>query len=698
MAELGYIGLGVMGRGIVERLLAAGHTVTVWNRTPEKAEQLLERGARWADSPREVATQSDIVFTMVTNTAAVQAVCEGPDGLLAGLGPGKVYVDMSTASPANARALAAQVSERGALMLDAPVSGSVITLEQGKLSIMVGGDAEAFERVKPVLEAIGPKVFHLGPNGSAVTMKIASNLSLAVQMLAFSEGVLLAEKSGIPRERAVEVLLASVIASPMVTYRGPFVLGQPDEAWFDCHMMQKDMNLALELGRRARGAAADDRRDQRAPHRRERDGYRRQGLLRSCSTSWRRWPAFPRRRARGSTKDGSRWEFRTYGTMQVDWEQRADLERLRRERLARAQAGLETVGARRPALLRHEQHPLHHGDSHRHVGGRQVRALLPAAAGRRPDHVGLRLRRPPPQDLQPLARGRSLPRRHLDPARLSSRPRRGGGREDPGRARAAWAARRALGVDIVELPVLRALEAAGITVVDGQALMQDVRMVKTQDEITLLGTACAMVDAAYDNAVEGDGAGDARERVRRARQQDLFELGSEHIEGINAISGERCSPHPHVFTDRMLRPGDPAYFDILHAYNGYRTCYYRTFAVGSASRALVDAYKRSRDILDRAIALIRPGVSTADVVEVFPKAQEFGFPDEEAAFALQYGHGVGLSSWEKPIFSRLVSFDYPGDDRGRDGLRARDVLARVRRLAGGAHRGAARRHEATGAR
>jgi 3-hydroxyisobutyrate dehydrogenase-like beta-hydroxyacid dehydrogenase len=249
VAELGYVGLGVMGRGIVARLLAADHSVTVWNRSPEKAESLLADGARWADSPREVAVQSEVVFTMVTNTAAVQAVCEGPDGILAGLAPGKVYVDMSTASPANARALAEQVAERGAVMLDAPVSGSVITLEQGKLSIMVGGDTDTFERVKPILEAIGPKVFHLGPNGAAVTMKVASNLSLAVQMLAFSEGVLLAEKSGISRERAVEALLGSVIASPMVTYRGPFVLGQPEEAWFDCHMMQKDLNLALELGR-----------------------------------------------------------------------------------------------------------------------------------------------------------------------------------------------------------------------------------------------------------------------------------------------------------------------------------------------------------------------------------------------------------------------------------------------------------------
>ena len=249
MAELGYVGLGVMGGGVAKRLLDAGHTVTGWNRTRDKAQWLVDAGMRWADSPREVAERSEIVFTMVTNTVAVQAVTDGPDGILAGLEPGKVYVDMSTASPENSRALAERVSELGAHMLDAPVSGSVITLEQGKLTVMVGGDEAVFERVRPVLEAIGPKVFHVGPNGSAVTMKIAMNLSLAVQMLAFSEGVLLAEKSGIPREKAVEVMLSSVIASPMVVYRGPFVLEQPEEAWFDVNMMQKDMNLALELGR-----------------------------------------------------------------------------------------------------------------------------------------------------------------------------------------------------------------------------------------------------------------------------------------------------------------------------------------------------------------------------------------------------------------------------------------------------------------
>ena len=249
VAEIGFVGLGVMGGGVAKRLLDAGHEVTGWNRTPQKADWLVEAGLRLADSPRDVAAGSDVTFTMVTNTAAVRAVTQGPDGILAGLRSGSVYVDMSTASPENSRALAAQVSELGANMLDAPVSGSVSTLEEGKLTIMVGGETDVFELVKPILEAIGPKVFHVGPNGAAVTMKIATNLSLAVQMLAFSEGVLLAEKSGIPRETAVEVLLASVIASPMIAYRGPFVLEQPDEAWFDVNMMQKDMNLALELGR-----------------------------------------------------------------------------------------------------------------------------------------------------------------------------------------------------------------------------------------------------------------------------------------------------------------------------------------------------------------------------------------------------------------------------------------------------------------
>jgi len=249
MANLGFVGLGVMGSRMVKRLLDAGHTVTGYNRTRSKAEWLVRAGMRWGETPGAVAAASDIVLSMVTNTDALRAVTLGDDGILAGLSEGKVYVDMSTVSPAVSRELAAQVASCGAQMLDAPVSGSVTTLEEGKLSIMVGGDASALARVKPILLDIGPKVTHVGGNGLAVAMKIATNLSLAVQMLAFSEGVLLAEKSGIARETAVEVLLNSVIASPMVKYRGPFVLRMPEEAWFSVDMMQKDMTLALELGR-----------------------------------------------------------------------------------------------------------------------------------------------------------------------------------------------------------------------------------------------------------------------------------------------------------------------------------------------------------------------------------------------------------------------------------------------------------------
>jgi 3-hydroxyisobutyrate dehydrogenase-like beta-hydroxyacid dehydrogenase len=238
-----------MGSRMVQRLLDAGHTVIGYNRTRAKAESLIAAGMQWAESPRVVAERAPITLSMVTDTRALESVTAGPEGILAGLSPGKIYIDMSTVSPAASRSLAQEVKAKGAAMLDAPVSGSVLTLEQGRLSIMAAGDPATFEQAVPVLRAIGPKVTYVGQNGLAVAMKIATNLSLAVQMLAFSEGVLLAEKSGIARKTAVEVLLNSVIASPMVQYRGPFVLNMPEEAWFDVNMMQKDLLLALELGR-----------------------------------------------------------------------------------------------------------------------------------------------------------------------------------------------------------------------------------------------------------------------------------------------------------------------------------------------------------------------------------------------------------------------------------------------------------------
>jgi 3-hydroxyisobutyrate dehydrogenase-like beta-hydroxyacid dehydrogenase len=234
---------------MAKRLLDAGYAVVGYNRTRAKAQSLIDAGLRPASSPREAAEAADVVFSMVTDGAALEAVARGPDGILAGLRRGVVYVEMSTVDPEVTRALGRDVAARGAAMLDAPVSGSVVTLEAGQLAVMVGGDAAVLERVRPYLSAIGPTITHVGPLGLAVTMKIATNLGLAVQMLAFSEAVCLAEKAGITRERAVEALLRSVVASPMVKYRGPFVLGMPAEAWFDVGLMQKDLRLALSLGR-----------------------------------------------------------------------------------------------------------------------------------------------------------------------------------------------------------------------------------------------------------------------------------------------------------------------------------------------------------------------------------------------------------------------------------------------------------------
>ena len=249
MANLGFVGLGAMGGRVTKRLLDAGHTVTGYNRTKSKAQWLLDLGMRWGETPRAVAEAADVIFTMVTNTGALYEVVDGHNGILAGLQKGKIYIDMSTISPAASKRLAERVAEKGAQMLDSPVSGSVITLEQGNLSLMVGGDKATFEQVKPILLDIGPKVNYVGTNGQAVLMKVAINLNLQVQLLAFCEALLLAEKGGIPRETAMEVMLNSVIASPSLKYRTPFILEMPDEAWFNVNMMQKDMLLALEMGR-----------------------------------------------------------------------------------------------------------------------------------------------------------------------------------------------------------------------------------------------------------------------------------------------------------------------------------------------------------------------------------------------------------------------------------------------------------------
>jgi 3-hydroxyisobutyrate dehydrogenase-like beta-hydroxyacid dehydrogenase len=244
--QLGFVGLGLMGGNIAHRLLAAGHHVVGYNRTASRAHWLVEAGLQLETSPRRVAEAADIVFSSVSDSAALRAVAEGPDGIVAGLRPGSVWVELSTVSPGLIRQLAGQVEAAGGKLLDAPVSGSVITIRQGQLGFMVGGDAHVLEQVKPFLLDIGPKITHVGGNGQGALMKLATNLQVAVQTLAFAESVLLAERGGIPRATVVDALLASVIASPMLVYRGPMLVHPPEQVLFNVRMMLKDVDLALE--------------------------------------------------------------------------------------------------------------------------------------------------------------------------------------------------------------------------------------------------------------------------------------------------------------------------------------------------------------------------------------------------------------------------------------------------------------------
>jgi 3-hydroxyisobutyrate dehydrogenase-like beta-hydroxyacid dehydrogenase len=248
MANLGFVGLGLMGSRIVKRLLEAGHQVSGYNRTRAKAESLIQTGMQWKDTPREVAQAADTTFSMVMDTAALSSVADGPDGILAGLSAGKIYVDMSTVSPQIIRDLATRVVATGAQMLEAPVSGSVPAVESGTLIIYVGGSADALEKVRPLFEQLSQKIIHVGENGQAVSMKIAINLNLPAQLIPLFEAVLLAERSGIPRAAALDGLLNSVAASTAMKYRAPFILKMPEEVWFSAAMMQKDIRLALELG------------------------------------------------------------------------------------------------------------------------------------------------------------------------------------------------------------------------------------------------------------------------------------------------------------------------------------------------------------------------------------------------------------------------------------------------------------------
>ncbi|MGH9686628.1 MAG: M24 family metallopeptidase [Candidatus Acidiferrales bacterium] len=349
----------------------------------------------------------------------------------------------------------------------------------------------------------------------------------------------------------------------------------------------------------------------------------------------------------------------THGTMAVDWENRIDFDRLRRERLARIKNLLDK--SELGALLCFDMNNVRYITA-THIG---------TWAQDKNSRFTLLSRNSEPilWDFGSAAKHHQL---HCPWLGERSRPGiallRGAMSPETGRAEDVakkikreleilGLEKEPLGVDVIEMPILFALQKEGIRIVDGQQLMSDARVIKTQDEIALLNHSAMMVDAAYDELYRAMKPGIRENEAVGLVSKVLYDLGSEYVEAVNAISGERCNPHPHVFSDRVLRPGDPVYYDILHSYMGYRTCYYRTFSVGYASHAMVDAYKRCREYIDASIDLIRPGRTTAQVASVWPKAQEFGFPNEEACFALQFGHGIGLAIWEKPVISRLVSLD-----------------------------------------
>jgi len=350
------------------------------------------------------------------------------------------------------------------------------------------------------------------------------------------------------------------------------------------------------------------------------------------------------------------------GILNVDWEERWNVERLRAYRLGRARDAL--AASELGSMLLFDFNNIRYVTS-THIGewarDKMTRfALLTRGGephlwdfGSAAKHHRLNCPWLPPENVRGGMiglRGAVAPEAGLFV---------GAAREIAQVLRAEGVADMPLGVDIVEPPMLAALQAEGIRVLDGQQVMLDAREVKSIDEIILLNTACAMVDGAYQLIAEQLKPGIRESELVANVTKALFDMGSEHVDNINAVSGERCSPHPHVFSDRLIRPGDQAFFDIIHTFVGYKTCYYRTFVVGRASDAQRDAYKRAREWIDASIELMRPGVTTDQVAKVWPKAEEFGFSSEMEAFGLQFGHSVGLFLHERPIISRLNSLDHP---------------------------------------
>jgi len=343
------------------------------------------------------------------------------------------------------------------------------------------------------------------------------------------------------------------------------------------------------------------------------------------------------------------------GHMGVDYEERVDFDRLRRYRLSRAVSALSSSDC--GALLLFDFYNIRY-TTQTWIGG---------ALGDKMTRYALLTRSGAPTlwDFGSAARHHKLYAPWLDPddCRAGMLGMRGAIAPSAGLMESAVREIKGLlvdaGVDIVEPAFLFEMQRQGLRVVDCQQLMLDARLIKSPDEIMLLNQAAAMVDGVYQDIVEALKPGIRENEIVAMANKRLYDMGSDQVEAINAVSGERCNPHPHNFSDRIIRPGDQAFFDIIHSFNGYRTCYYRTLGVGRATTSQRDAYKKAREWMEAAIGAVRPGVGTDEIAAVWPAATEFGFENEMAAFGLQFGHGLGLGLHERPIISRLNSFSSP---------------------------------------
>ena len=680
---VGWIGAGRMGHQLARRLLDAGYDVAVYNRTRAKAESLTEFGATVVDRPVALAGR-DIVFSMVSASKDLRQVMLASDGLLTDSSRApKIVADASTVSIEVSEEVRSAAEARGTGFLATPVSGNPKVIEAGKLTVVASGPHDVFEAARPLLETWGRGVTYAGEGEVARIVKIAHNVLLGTVIQSLSEVTVLAEKAGVRRQDFLSFINDSVMGSVFTEYKTPALVSLDFTPTFTNDLLQKDFDLGLDAARElgvvmpvasvvrnlvaqevgsgnveqdfasllltiAKGSGLTLSSESRCERRIGRLSMT--AVDRSMSEHLFERPS---RRPVGQQPIGAP------GQAAVDYEHRVNFDRLRNYRLGRAKEALEQSEC--GAFLLFDFYNVRY-TTQTWIGG---------ALGDKMIRYALLIRGQDPilWDFGSAVRHHKLysdwvPEENYRAGFLGFRgavaPEGAGLMKDAvseivSLLRAAGVADAPLGVDIVEPPFMFELQRQGLTVVDAQQRMLDARVIKSQDEITLLSQAAAMVDGVYQDIADALKPGVRENEIVALANKKLYEYGSDQVEAVNAISGERCNPHPHNFTDRIIRPGDQAFFDVIHSFNGYRTCYYRTFGVGWSTSSQRDAYAKAREWMDAALDAIRPGVGSDEVAAVLPKAEEFGFNNELEAFGLQFAHGLGLGLHERPVISRLNS-------------------------------------------